>query len=250
MEHKRWTTKEVRYLETWWGSMSLRGIAKRLDRSTACVRSKATKIGLGAELLHYDGITLSQLSRALKIDDIKHWRNSYGLPAKRKLFGEKQRVWVIDYESFWEWAESNKKLIDFSKLEVNLLGPEPEWVAVKRSLDFEKIKSFSQFYKKWSAREEAELLSLVDQYKFTYPEIAQKLGRSEHSIKGRLRALGVSGRPLKVEGQPRYTKREVALLIELHQKGCSADIIAKRLKKSTLGVSEKVRRLQKEKALS
>lgn len=38
---------------------------------------------------------------------------------------------VINLDEFWKWAEKNRTIIDFSQLEENVLGKEPEWLKDK-----------------------------------------------------------------------------------------------------------------------
>lgn len=42
---------------------------------------------------------------------------------------------VIKIDEFWDWAEKNKEVVRFNKLEENALGKEPKWVKEKRYLD-------------------------------------------------------------------------------------------------------------------
>lgn len=64
---KRWTPEELAYLQDSWGVYSIETIAKNLNRSINAVRLKAQRIGLGDPTLHFDGITVHQLSKALII---------------------------------------------------------------------------------------------------------------------------------------------------------------------------------------
>lgn len=135
-----WTDDEVLYLEENWGTKSVKGIAKHLDRSVNSVKLKAQRIGLPDPRLAFEGITLNQLSFALNISYslIKRWIKLYDFPAKRRVFSEKSRVHIVNYTDFWKWAEQNKQMIDFSRVEKHILGAEPSWVTEKRNADIIK----------------------------------------------------------------------------------------------------------------
>ena len=127
---REWTTEEVTYLQDKWGTYSIKAIANHLGRSINSIKLKARRIGLSDPTLHFDGITICQLAQALNLQYsiVKNWIKNYDLPAKRKVFAKEQRVWVITYKEFWNWAESNRQMIDFSRFEKNVLGEEPSWV--------------------------------------------------------------------------------------------------------------------------
>lgn len=134
MPGKRWSKDEIAYLEQKWGVYSTKAIAKRLGRTTRAVRNKAWERGLPCASLSYDGITLHQLAIALQKDysTLRKWIKTRRFPAYQKIFYQRKRIYVVKYKHFWEWAEKNYWLIDFSKLESRLLGPEPKWVNQRR----------------------------------------------------------------------------------------------------------------------
>lgn len=190
--NRDWTEEEVRYLEDRWGSVSIKGIAKGLNRSIYAVKSKATRLGLGDPRMHYDGITVHQLILVLGVSysTIRLWIQKYRFPVKQKLFAEKEKVYVITYEDFWEWAEKNKQFIGFSKIERNILGPEPEWVEAKRRADQISCRKM----KPWTKEDDEQLINMVRSYQYTYPEIAKSLNRTEGAVKRRLSVLGIKYR--------------------------------------------------------
>ena len=146
---------------------------------------------------------------------------------------------VVDYEDFWKWAEKHKQLIDFSRVEKNILGPEPDWVDVKRGADkIGKRKS-----SRWTKEDDLKLRGMVNSYKYTYPEIARALGRTEGAVKRRLNELGIKARPLRLDNHTKYTKEEEEIIIDMYSKGYRIETIAERIGKSALGVRGKLERL-------
>lgn len=239
--NRHWTEEELEYLQDRWGTVSIKGIAKAIDRSVNAVKLKAQRLGLGDPKMHYDGITISQLSKALNVSysTIKNWIKNHDFPAKEKLFAVEEKVSVVTYDDFWKWAEGHKQMIDFSKVEKNILGAEPDWVDKKRGADIIGARKTTR----WTKGEDSLLCSMVNAYKYTYPEIAKALGRTEGAVKRRLMELGIKARPLRLDNYVRYTKEEEKIIVDMYLKGYKIETIAERIGRSALGVRGKLERL-------
>lgn len=243
---KTWMEEELSYLEDNWGSTSIKGLAKKLNRSVNAIRIKAQRIGLIDQRFAFEGITVNQLAIALNISYslLKNWIKIYDFPAKKKLFCQENRVLVVSYTDFWKWANENKQMIDFSRLEKNMLGPEPAWVIEKRNADFikaRKIKKSSNHA--WTKEEDNILKGMLSAYRYTYPEISQRLNRSEGAVKRRISDLGLKARPIRLNNHIKYKPEEVELIVSLFDKGHCLEDIASRINKSALGVRGKLERL-------
>lgn len=227
---KIWTDEEELYLQDHWGSKSVSLIAKHLKRPYGGVRRRATELGLLDPTLHYDGITVRQLTIALGVSGstTMTWILQHEFPAKQKIFSKKQRIYVVSYDDFWEWAENHKHLINFAKMEPLLLGKEPEWVKEKREIDRRKFKD----RKPWTEAEKKKLISMVNSYQYTYPEIASRLKRPEASIKRKLLDLNLKARPLGLDKHIKYTQEEKKKMINMVHKGYSFNAIADELNKN------------------
>lgn len=244
-----WSAEEEFYLQDNWGSKSVTLISKHLNRPYDVVRKKAVDLGLLNPTLHYDGITVRLLSSEIGISSntMKTWIHQFNFPAKQKVFAKKQRVYVVSYEDFWKWAEHHKHLINFSKLEPLVLGKEPEWVKEKREIDKKKY----QERRPWTTEDKNRLINMVNTYKYTYPELAALLKRSEPSIKRKLRDLGVKARPVSLDKTTKYTNDELQLILSLLRKGYGFNAIAdhlnegkpKHLHKSAGGIRGKLERM-------
>lgn len=243
MARKQWTPEEIEYLEERWGSVSVKAIAKNLGRTEGSVQIKAVRLGLGDPILSFDGITISVLAKELGLHYgiVKRWVKDYNLPVLKKIFKSKLSVLVIRYDDFWKWAESYKQMIDFSRLEENSLGAEPEWVKDKRSVDVLSKKKTTKTA--WTEQEINTLKGMLNAYCYTYPEIAQRIGRSEAAIKRKILDLGLKARPVRLNNHIKYTEEEVKLLVSLYDKGYHIDTIAERLNKSALGLRGKLERM-------
>ncbi|MGR5952145.1 hypothetical protein ACT7DP_02905 [Bacillus paranthracis] len=60
--------EEIAYLEHYWGIYSIKHMAKKFGRSVDAVKLKAQRIGLGDARLHFEGITILQLSEVIGVD--------------------------------------------------------------------------------------------------------------------------------------------------------------------------------------
>lgn len=242
---KNWTSDELAYLEDKWGSTSIKAIAKRLGRSVEGVKLKAQREGLTDARFLYDGITVNQLSFALKksYSTLKNWIKRYDFPAKGKVFAQTERVLVVKYEDFWDWAEQHQAILNMAKLEPNLLGPEPEWVAEKRRADIMKANKSTR-WQDWTPEDDKKLLSLVNAQKYTYPEICSMLNRSAGSIKRRLYDLGTKARPVRLNNHIKWKPEETRLLLELAEKGYGMNTIAEKVGKSEHAVRGKLERMK------
>lgn len=199
MGNRRWTKEELEYLEEKWGNVSIKGLAKTLNRSINAVSLKANRIGLGNFTLSGDYLTLFQLSQAmgmLKSQKLiyERWLKE-GLPIKtQNIITKKIKVILID--DFWEWAEQHQDIVDFSRTEKNILGAEPEWVDVKRKSDT-AIKNHRKY---WTDAEIQTLRQMVLSGNYTYSDIARVIRRTEGAIRDKAGSLGIKMKKVKKKG--------------------------------------------------
>jgi hypothetical protein len=238
---REWSEREELYVEEKLGVISIEDIAKKLGRSFNSVREKVVKMGLGDATLSFDGITINQLANAFNVSYciVLNWVTQYGMPAYKKIFVKEMEVWVIGYEEFWKWAEKNKQTINFSRLEPFRLGPEPEWVKVKRDAD--KLNFEKKLKVAWSKEDINTLLGMVNSQKYTYPEIAERLKRSEAAIKRKLYDLGAKNP--KQTKKRLWTPEQEQLIISMYNQGYGLNTIAQKVGKSALAVRGKFERL-------
>lgn len=145
-----------------------------------------------------------------------------------------------------KWAYINKSKLDFSRIEHNILGHEPDWVKEERLRDMKhNCKNIGGRARKWTQEETQLLISLVSKYSYTYDEIANRLGRTVNSIDTRLRLLGIKQRPMKSSYSSQKWTIEENKLLELCSQGFNIIEISKILNKSQRGVFSKLTRLKK-----
>ena len=244
-----WSDEELLFLQEHWGNKSVTLIAKHLERSYGGVRRKANELGLLCPLLHYDGISVNQLISALKISYITMsiWIERHNFPSKQKVFNKKRRILVVSYGDFWTWAEKHQHLINLARMEPLILGKEPEWAKEKRKIDRHKI----HYSRPWTNEEKQRLVSLVLAYRYTYPQIAHILKRSESSIKEKLQEMNIKARPVSLDKRVKYTDQEIQTILWYISKGYSFCAIADTLNqdkpperhKSACGIRGKLERM-------
>lgn len=223
-----WTAAEENYLMEKWGQASIPAIAKKLNRTINAVKIRASKLRLGPVLMGGDYVTFNQLlvavtgSRGSYIYKCESWVKKRGLPVHtKKVIGNSFLVVYLD--EFWEWAERNRSVIDFSKMEPLALGAEPDWVGQQRKID---AGSFANQRKApWTKDEDQRLVYLLKQQKYTYAEISRDLRRSAGAIQRRCNDLGLKERPVRESPHNPWSDADLQLMADMIRQGCSYAMI-------------------------
>lgn len=187
----KWTNEELEYLELNYGTKPVKKIAEHLNRSIRAVTERALIEGYGAFTENGDYITFFQLIKAFGLKNsyrnyYKWWVVQNELPVMRKTVIN-SKVVVVKLKEFWKWAEQHKDLVNFSKLEENLLGAEPAWVKAKRRDDYINYKPR---FNRWTDFDIAKLKLMISQGK-TYADVAEVIDRSYESVKKKCYELGI-----------------------------------------------------------
>ena len=226
---KKWTEKDLIYLQDWWGTRPIESIANKLGRSVGAVRLRANTLGLGPYLQAGNYVTLVALMRAVGHTTCEQAVQSWidkGLAVKHKLV-MKRKHRIVYLDDFWEWAEKNRGCIDFSKFEPLAVGKEPDWVKDQRRIDGTKRNN----NRRWSIHEELQMRTMIEKGA-DYDELARALKRSVNAVSTRCRALGI-----KPEKQPYvrivWTDEEKEILRKGIRNGETYEIIADRLGRSS-----------------
>ena len=234
---KFWTDDEINYLENNYGVHSLKKMSKKLNRTEKAIKEKCYKLGLTSALNSTGMLNPNEIANALGTyrSTIYKFIKNKGLPAKKQVVLRKGEFWRIKPEDFWDWLEENKDLVDLSKFEKNSLGPEPEWVDIKRRND---IKGKNRHNKNWS---KAEINYLKANYKIkSHKEIASHLNRSLQSVQAKAKKLNLT----KLI-QIKWRDIEIDTLIEMKKAGYTDYKIAEELGRSILSVDGKRKQLLK-----
>jgi len=239
---RKWTQEEYDYLQDKWGTVSLKAIAKKLNRSENAVLIKACRLGLGPFLDSGEYVTFYQLLKALGIHGSYNykeisWIKNRGFPIRHKRV-RNCTFKVVRLEDWWEWAEANQSFLDFSKLEENALGIEPAWVKEKRRRDFELKLNYKTT--PWTPLEDKQLERLVNQYRYTYAEISKMMRRTEVAIQRRCVDLGLKGRPLRESPHNKWEDWQLKKLDELIDGGVSYEHMSEVIGKSVKAIRGKV----------
>ena len=229
-----WTEEEVTYLRDHWGVTNIKTISRVLNRSERAISMKKYELNLGAFLENGDYITFNQLLKTVGYNVDMNTRNSWirrGLPLRNKKVNNNSFK-VIKIDKFWEWAEENQTFLDFSKFTRFSLGKEPQWVEAKRQRD---IINNTYRKKTWTQDEDEKLIFLLKHYKYNCTEIAERMQRSEFSIRSRLKRLKIKYRPITHEEISRWTEGDIKLLNKLVKEGYDYKTIQQKLPNKTAG---------------
>lgn len=240
-----WTKDDLEYLEEKWGIINSQKIAENLGRSPDAVAAKARRLGYSNFKLSQDGITIGELSNVLQVDykKIRRWMKKYKFPSFVIKVTQKQRIKMINIDSFWKWAKSYSHLIDFTLLEENALGAEPSWVKKERQSDYLLVSQKRQTNKQWSKQEERQLVSYVNEFKYSYEEISKLVTRSEKVIAHKLIELGVKARPLKANPK-KWELNETVKLMGMMNEDIVIKEMANEFGRSETAISGKIRKLK------
>ena len=170
----------------------------------------------------------------------KKWE---GFPVRyKRVYHNRFRVVYLD--EFWDWAKENKRKIDFSKMEENILGAEPDWVKIKRKIDFECIMKTSP----WAKAEDLKLERMLLQKKHTYTDLSAELNRTEGAIRRRIYDLAIDIRPVRAKTK-KWTSKEEAILVFMYDEGWSLEKIGHKLGRTGQSVRGKIGLLQKSRSV-
>lgn len=234
---KKWSKEDIEFLNEKWGSASIESIAKYLNRTDEAVRYKAFRLGLPAFTECVDGVLLTEFADVIGIDykRMLRWKSKYHFPVISKKITKQTNRYYVNIDEFWKWAKSHDHLIDFSKIDENILGAEPSWVKKQREVDKRADKSP---LKRWTAKEEQKLIKMVNQFKFTYDDLSNEFGRPQRSIYEKLKELNIDARPVARE-RMNWTKKEIEDLKRMKAAGLSRKEIANKLNRTPEAITQK-----------
>lgn len=182
---RRWTEEEDEYILKYYGVRPLEVISKKLKRTPEAIENRMTKISSGGARGNSECITSYELAREVGVDvgSVYRWAKTKGLEYET-IKTNNAEFMAFNVESFWKWAENNKELINFNKIEKNALLPEPAWVDEQRKLDFYHRPQKEK--QAWTKEEDERLWHLFYQQGLTQKEIGDLMGRSANGIQRRL----------------------------------------------------------------
>lgn len=233
---KIWSEKEEEELREFWGVKSINVLAKRFNVNARQVINKASVLKLGTWIENSEYLTFMEVITALgqKSSGYAYKRlKKLNIPLVKVVRCQSKEM--VDMKKFWEWAEENKKQLNFAKFEKGALGKEPDWVDEKRKLDY---KNPTKHSKKWSKESEQLLIKNATSGKYTLPEIAKDFARTESAIRRKLSRLGVKSNFKRLE-QVKWDDLEKIKLVEL-EKEHDIYTIAKMLNRSETSVTKKL----------
>lgn len=236
---RRWTEEEIDYLFEEYGKRSLKIITKNLSRSDASVTSMATRLGLQLKT-NQAWFTVGEFCEVTKIarGTVQYWINNFDFPAK-KIKNISSKYVRVDPANFWRWAAENKQLIQWSEFPKHALGDEPKWVREARKASMNKVNK----RRPWTKWEIEELRYLLNQNRYTYPELSDRLNRSHGAIKRKIYDLELPW-PVYINRRvsEKYTEQEIEKAIKLYQAGYPMMQIAKILGRTEMGLRGKIER--------
>lgn len=234
---KRWTDAEAVYLESEYGKYSAKVLASKLGRTEYAVNAKAWKMGLRM-LDNQEWLTTADFCEHTGIhrSTMEYWIKECGFPTT-KIF-KYRRIYP---KRFWKWAEENKHRIQWANFPDYGVGNEPKWVKTARQGNtFRTTKR-----RPWTQWELNKLELMLEQDKYTYPELSKELNRSHGAIKRKIYDLNLPW-PVYLDRNPTsaepYTDEELEKAINMYQEGYPLAEVARELNRSEGGLRAKLER--------
>lgn len=237
MRRRAWTMDEELYLEMEFGKYSSNTLAKNLNRSISSVNSKASKMGLRA-LDNQEWLTVTDFCKFTNIPrtTIEFWIKTTDFPTTR--VHKYRRVYP---DKFWSWADENKHRIDWVNFPQHRLGKEPTWVSVARKAN----RTHAARKRLWTDEELRELEYLLEQNKYTYPELCEMLNRTHGAIKRKIYDLNLPW-AVYLDRHPgsakEYTEEELEEIVSMYREGIPMIKISRHFGRSEAGVRDKLGR--------
>lgn len=245
LSKRNWSEEDIEYLKESWGNKSVPTIAAHLHRSEEAIKLKVSKLKLGNFLQNGDRyVTKHFLCQALGYGGGTSGYMTISFIENRGLPTHKQKVStqtfdVVYIDEFWKWAEKNKSFLNFSKFEKYTLGPEPKWVAAKRSHDVK----MSERYKKtpWTTVEDSRLKKYLEQNRYSLRQLSDMLQRTEGAIQRRINDLGFKNlHPVKADNHTKWTDDDWKTLTMMIKHGDSYEAMSDALGRSAKAIRGRV----------
>ncbi|AXG97787.1 helix-turn-helix domain-containing protein [Clostridium botulinum] len=242
---RKWTEEEVQYLEDNWGTVSIKYIAKKVNRTENAVILKAKRQGLGGTYSASECLTANLIANILKIDVhtvTDYWIPKCNLKGNKKTLRGNASIYQIKLDDLIKWLKNNKDKWNASKVELYALGIEPEWLKEKRKIDSTAPERRNY---KWTKEEENKLISC---YKLglKQKEISKQMNRSVDGIERKINRLKKAGKiPMQKIVVP-WTEEENKILFKMDRKGKTDEEIAWELGREWFHVADHRRYLKNE----
>ena len=190
-DRRKWTPEEEEMLSDLWGTKSIEIIAQQLKRTVFSLKVKAVRMNLGPMISNnYELITITDMCDLLNVtrDRIMGRWLKLGLNLKQKKLTNNTSYCVVKWNDLMMFLEQNQNEWDSRCVEKNMLGPEPDWLKIKRERD---IKENPLWYRRWTEEDIKQAEYLFKKGK-NYEEISKELDRSEWAVANLLRNMGYS----------------------------------------------------------
>ena len=240
---ERWQEEEKQFLREYAGVRSAKWIAKELKRGVSSVEQQINKMGMS--FVVDDG----RISLFLLIETLGYkskdsvYKKFEKLGIKTYSVKKKNRtVKMVVVDEFWKWAYKNQDKLDFSRMEHNSLGKEPEWARKKIDRDIREKRMYNR-NRKWTKDDESLLLGYL-RMGLTNIEISKRLKRTGSSIDAKIRRMNTYYRP-DMQEVKKWTEAEEVKLIEMIEDGRKLDDIAYTLNRTSKSIKSKVNRMKK-----
>lgn len=223
MGGRRWTDKEIKFMQDSWGMLQIGTIAEKVGRTPKAVVEKAYKLGMESPYNAKERLTAADVARILKIKShtVVRWVHKHGLKASKRTYYQKT-IWQIDLNDLIKWLKNNQNRFDSRKIDLYALCDEPDWLKEKRKADaYKPIKK----YDIWTADDTKRLMDYCAMGK-SLNYIAKMLNRSTQSISLKTHQLKQKGMMPRYRVRCDWTEKEETMMLDMEKQGLTDREIA------------------------
>lgn len=189
---KHYTEEELMYLESNWGKISTRRIAKKLNRSEQAILTKGFRLGLGSLFDGKDYLIGSEITTILNIErkTLNRLINKESFPSKERYITGKKKCIATNYEEFIDWLKNNPNLWDSTKadtLSLRMMGLEENFL--NRKIKEDEIR------KQRKTLTDKDIEKIIEYHKqcYKYSDIAELLNKDYSTVKWKIHTLIKNG---------------------------------------------------------
>lgn len=185
--NKHWTQEEKDYVIDNWGTSTIRGIAKKLGRSTGSIIKFGERNQLGGAVYNDMYLTTVQAGEIIGVDQttIIAWIKSNQLKAQFRPM-RKKKTYQIDPDDFRNFLRDNQDKWKACNLQDGFFDVEVDWLIKKQEKDANPV--VAKMKSPWTIKEQNTLIDLVRKG-VPVKEIAEVIGRTKHSVQNKKERL-------------------------------------------------------------
>jgi len=230
LKNGAWSKEDLIILEVSFGRISLKTLAKKLNRTESAILNKTFKLGITSALNNSEDLSSAELAEIFKMNLRSFYNLIYGkgFPAKKVVVLKKRTFYRFEVSKIYKWIKEHEEF-DLTRLDKNALGKEPQWLIDRRK---DQYLNKERKNKSWS---DSDINYLKANYKNKSKEIMSKeLKRTIPAIQRKMVTLNLRNNP-----KIKWRNIEDEMLIDMKMKNLTDEFVAEELGRTTYSVANR-----------